>query len=102
DRIERRWLFGGEVRRFDEIIGGRSGSDFVVLVGRGRTRHMILPRFAARSAELKAWVNALPNLDHQEALEVQEALERDTRLGGTRDERARTLTGFRWMAWALA
>ena len=70
-------------------------------MGRGDGRNLILPRFASRNADLAAWVNSLPNLDYQDAIKVEEALEADGRLGASPESRRANLVWIRRAAQTL-
>lgn len=100
-RIERQGLFGARSRRIVDIVGARSGSDGVFLIGREGVAPLSIPRYAGKDPAFLAWVNSLPNLDYEEAVALEARLEQDTRLGSSTAERQSTLICLRKIAWGL-
>ncbi len=100
-QIETRSLFGVRSRRTADIVGVRSGEDGVLLIGREGMPPFHVPLYGRKDADLLAWINALPNLDYQEAVALEEELQSDARLGSSTADRQTALTRLRWLARGL-
>ncbi len=99
--IETRSLFGVRSRRIADIVGVRSGEGGVLLIGREGVRPFHVPLYGKKDADLLAWVNALPNLDYQEAVALDEELRSDVRLGSSTEFRQAALNRLRRLARGL-
>lgn len=99
--IETRSLSGVRSRRITDIVGARSGEDGVLLIGREGMPPFHVPLYGRQDADLLAWINALPNLDYQEAVALDDELQSDVRLGSSTAERQTALTRLRRLARGL-
>lgn len=99
--IETRSLSGVRSRRITDIVGARSGEDGVLLIGREGMPPFYVPLYGRQDADLLAWINALPNLDYQEAVALDGELQSDVRLGSSTAERQTALTRLRLLARGL-
>lgn len=99
--IETRSLFGVRSRRIADIVGARSGEDGVLLIGREGVPPFHVPLYGRQDADLLAWVNALPNLDYQEAVALDAKLQSDGRLGSSIADRQTALDRLRRLARGL-
>lgn len=99
--IETRSLFGLQSRRIADIVGARSGEDGVLLIGRDGVPAFHVPLYGRQDADLLAWVNALPNLDYQEAVALDDELLSDARLGSSVADRQTALDRLRRLARGL-
>lgn len=96
DTIERIDLFDREVRRLDRITAVRTveddeGATEVQVSGPGRQKPMVLPTYALRDPDVRAWVDGLSDPVREAFDRSRATLEADPRLGADVEARRRRL-----------
>ena len=101
DRVELVDVFRRKTVRRDQIVGYRIGRGFIVLCRRaGAGRNVSVTAEVVQSPAWVAWLESLPNLDEQDAVNAQATLEADPRLGHTPGQRrAGAERMAKWAGW---